>query len=307
MTEQSPARDFLAVTADQYPLGATEWRHGGEADGRNVVIIAPATSVKARYYHRFAEYLFARGCDVVTFDYRGIGASRPADLRAIDASYVDWGQRDVEAILKHVVARYPGQPIDVVAHSIGGFTVGLAPSSYRVRRMFTVGAQYAYWPDYVFRKRLQMVLRWHVFMPLVARLFGYFPGARLGWLEDTPLGVVRQWSAMHRNFDKHPWKSHRNDPPLPLLFELFRGETLAISLADDDWGTPSAIRRLLRLYAKAQNYHLHLAPVDIGESRIGHFAYFHQKFADSLWPLALGWIQTGAMPEPFRSRLHKVG
>ena len=301
-------RDFQVVTADQLLIGASEWRHDGEASGRNVVVIAPATSVRARYYHRFAEYLHASGCDVVTFDYRGIGASRPlGGLRRFNASYVDWGRYDLEAVLQYVTSRYPGQPIDVVAHSIGGFTLGLAASSHRVRRALTVGAQIAYWPDYVLRKRLQMMLRWHLFMPLVAQLFGYFPGTRLGWIEDTPLGVVKQWSAFHRNFDRKPWKRHRNDPSLPLLFELFRGETLAISIADDEWGTRSAILRLLRLYTKAQKYHLHLAPADIGESEIGHFAYFNQKFADSLWPLALRWIQTGSMPDPFQSRILKVG
>lgn len=300
--------DIQVVTADHQMIGATEWRHGGNANGRNVVVIAPATSVKARYYHRFAEYLHASGCDVVTFDYRGIGASRPSDgLHAFKASFLDWGQQDFEAILNHVATRHPGQPIDVVAHSIGGFTLGLAASSYRVRRALTVGAQFAYWPDYALRKRLQMVLRWHLVAPLIARLFGYFPGARLGWLEDTPLGVVRQWSAFHRDFEKKPWKAHRSDPPLALRFELFRGETLAISLADDEWGTPPAIRRLLNLYKHARRYHLHLAPADIGEREIGHFAYFNSKFADSLWPAALQWIQTGAMPAPFQSRLLKVG
>jgi hypothetical protein len=31
-------------------------------------------------------------------------------------------------------------------------------------------------------------------MPLLTRVFGYFPGKRLGWLEDTPAGVVHDWS-----------------------------------------------------------------------------------------------------------------
>ena len=87
----------------------------------------------------------------------------------------------------------------------------------------------------------------------------------------------------------------------------FDFDVLDISIADDEWGTRSAILRLLRLYTKAQKYHLHLAPADIGESEIGHFAYFNQKFADSLWPLALRWIQTGSMPDPFQSRILKVG
>jgi predicted alpha/beta hydrolase len=166
MTQKAAARHFQAIANDNFKVGCSEWRHAGEANGRNVVIIAPATSVKAEYYHRFAGFLFENGSDVVTFDYRGIGASRPPDMRAVEASYVDWGRRDLEAVLRYVAEHYPGQPIDVVAHSIGGFAVGLAPSSHLVRRVLTVGAQFAYWKDYAPHKRLQMVLRWHLFMPL---------------------------------------------------------------------------------------------------------------------------------------------
>lgn len=306
MTGQANTRNFQAIADDGFKVGCTEWRHGGKASGRNVVIIAPATSVKAKYYHRFAEFLFASGCDVVSFDYRGIGASRPPDIRAVNADYVDWGRRDFEAVLRHVSANYPGQPIDVVAHSIGGFTLGLAQSSHLVRRALTVGAQYAYWLDYAPHKRLQMVLRWHLFMPLVTKLFGYFPGSRFGWIEDTPLGIVRQWSAFHRNFDRKPWRRHRSDPSIPLLFELFRGETLAISIADDEWGTRPAILRLLTMFKSAKKYHLHLDPADIGESEIGHFAYFSKKFSDSLWPLALQWINTGVMPPRYQARVLEV-
>lgn len=307
MTQKSTARHFQAIANDNFKVGCSEWRHAAEANGRNVVIIAPATSVKAEYYHRFAGFLFENGSDVVTFDYRGIGASRPPDMRAVEASYVDWGRRDLEAVLRYVAEHYPGQPIDVVAHSIGGFAVGLAPSSHLVRRVLTVGAQFAYWKDYAPHKRLQMVLRWHLFMPIVARLVGYFPGRRLGWIEDTPLGIVRQWSTFHRNFEKKPWKSRPSDPSIPKLFELFRGDTLAISIADDEWGTRPAILRLLTMYKSARKYHLHLDPADIGESEIGHFAYFNRKFADSLWPLAQQWINTGGMPPRFQARVLEVG
>lgn len=136
--------------------------------------------------------------------------------------------------------------------------------------------------------------------------FGYFPGRRFGWVEDTPLGIVKQWSAFHRNFERKPWKSRRSDRSIPKLFELFRGDTLAISIADDEWDTRPATLRLLKMFRNSRKCHLHIEPADIGESEIGHIAYFNKRFSGSLWPLALRWIQTGSMPDPFQSRIVAV-
>lgn len=65
---------------------------------RPVVIINAATSVRCRHYSRFADYLFANGLDVITYDYRGIGESRDGSLRGFKASWSDWGMLDFEAI-----------------------------------------------------------------------------------------------------------------------------------------------------------------------------------------------------------------
>lgn len=126
-----PATPFRQATADGYSLGGFCWRHAQPDPQRPLVIINAATSVRCRYYSRFADYLFAQGCDVLTYDYRGIGESRPASLRGFQASWSDWGRLDFEAMLAHAVERFPGQPIDVVGHSFGGCAVGLAPSPAR--------------------------------------------------------------------------------------------------------------------------------------------------------------------------------
>ena len=89
-------------------------------------------------YSRFAEYLHGHGFDVLTYDYRGIGESRPASMRGFQASWMDWGQKDFEAVLTYARREFPGQPVDVAAR-IGGFVTGLAPSSHRLRRIFTMG------------------------------------------------------------------------------------------------------------------------------------------------------------------------
>ncbi len=184
----------IVRAADGYALGASLWRHvGAPRAGRPVVIINAATSVRRRYYARFAAYLFRSGFDVVTYDYRGIGDSRPPSLRGFAASWIDWGRLDCEAVLQHVGRTHPGQPVYVAAHSIGGFVLGFAPSNHVVRRVFTMGSQIAYWRDHPARLRPKLFAKWHVVMPLVTKLWGYFPGKRLRWLEDTPRGVVRDW------------------------------------------------------------------------------------------------------------------
>lgn len=195
---------FKEAAADGYGLGGFTWRHTGLDAQRPVVIINAATSVRCRHYSRFAAYLFAHGFDVMTYDYRGIGESRQTSIKGLNASWTDWGALDFEAMLKRAQREFPGQPIDVVGHSFGGCAAGLAESGRVIRRLVTVGAQFAYWRDYAPEHRWRMVGKWHVVMPLLTLLCGFFPGKRLGWLEDTPTGVVRDWSTPAPRFEQRP-------------------------------------------------------------------------------------------------------
>ena len=89
---------MLIRTADGVSPHAT--LHDARSD--RALLIASAMGVKRRYYDAFAQYLAARGISVVTFDYRGIGESRPASLRGFDATMLDWGHylfRDVDPAL----------------------------------------------------------------------------------------------------------------------------------------------------------------------------------------------------------------
>lgn len=285
--------------ADAYPLKGRLWRHPGAAEaGRPLVIINPATSVRSDYYARFAAYLHAQGFDVISYDYRGIGQSRPASLRGFEASWLDWGRLDFDAVLRWAATHCPGQPLQVVAHSVGGFLIGLAPSNHLLTRVFSMGAQYAYWRDYASNRRLSMLLKWHALMPALSSLLGYFPGKRLGWMEDTPRGVVRDWTHPGARFED----AYRRGPQampraeraaLVQGFANLRADTLALSVSDDEFGTRDAIQRLLAYYSNSQRCHLRLSPQALGCARIGHFAFFHSRFESSLWPIALRWLRDG--------------
>lgn len=286
---------FKETAADGFVLGGFTWRHPFRDAARPVVIINAATSVRCRHYSRFADYLFDHGFDVITYDYRGIGESRPASLKGLKASWTDWGALDFEAMLKRAQREFPGQPIDVVGHSFGGCAAGLGASGHLIRRLVTVGAQFAYWRDYAPALRWRMFAKWHVLMPLVTMIYGYFPGKRLGWLEDTPAGVVRDWSLSTARYEKRFSGRAISTTSGQLPFADVTAQTLAISISDDPYGTVPAIERLLSYFTGSTNVHLRIHPEDIGEEEVGHFAFFRSPYQATLWPIALTWLQNGEL------------
>ena len=296
-----PDSQTLTIPAvDGYPLHARIWRQP-EAPAP-VVIINPATSVLSRYYSRFASYLHGHGFHVVCYDYRGIGDSRPQQLRHFQANWLDWGGQDFEGVLRYVIGAFPDSPIQLVAHSVGGLLVGLAPSSHRIERVFAMGSQFAYWPDYAANRRVPMYLRWHIVMPIITALFGYFPGKRLGWLEDTPTGIVQDWNAATERLEQ-TWKNDarlrtpEQQQALVAQYGRVAADWLAFTVTDDPFGTEVATHRLLDYYRGSNRQHLRLDPAQLDGQGIGHFAYFHARYADSLWPVALQWLQEGTLVE----------
>lgn len=304
------AVEFLA--SDGYRLRGYAWQAqpdrsgkapppgGAQKVARPVVIVNAATSVRCRYYARFADYLSENGCDVVAYDYRGIGVSRHGPLKHLAATWFDWGVLDFEAVLAWVAAEFPGQPVCVAAHSFGGCATGLARSAPDIARIFTVGAQFAHWRDYAVAHRKRMFVRWHIVMPAIAKLFGYFPGKRLGWLEDTPFGVVKDWSSSTPRLEDRPGAAN-----LSFTSSLNRvtAPILAISISDDPFGTIAAVDRLLRYFRASRRTLAQITPASIGEPEIGHFGFFHDRYRATLWPIALAWLRDGKLSLPADGRV----
>lgn len=296
--------------ADGYPLGGYQWRHVHASDCLSpVAIVNAATSVRCRYYSRFADYLYAHGWDVVTYDYRGIGESRRGSLYRFRADWADWGQHDFQGVLRYARETFPGQPIDVVGHSIGGFVIGLAESAHCIRRIFTMGAQFAYWRDYLPADRRGMFWKWHVLMPVIATLLGHVPAKRLGWMEDTPKGVALDWARMSSRFEDTLRRGRQTSAGVPQAislarnFETIRAPILAVGTDDDPFGTEAALDRLLQYYSASPRRHVRLSPQAFGLDAIGHFAFFHERFREQLWPYALEWLKYGMLPEHFPGRM----
>ncbi|USI75148.1 alpha/beta hydrolase family protein [Sphingomonas morindae] len=293
--EGTPVRFFCD---DGVLLRGTLWASTGDSAGQ--VILNPATGVLARYYHRYARFLAAHGLDVLTYDYRGIGGSRPADLRGCEYRWVDWGLLDFEAALAFMRARGGAGPLSVVGHSFGGVIPGLARNAAtQVDRLLTVGAQYAWWGDYARDRRAALFGKWHVLMPLLTTVFGYFPGKRLGWLEDLPAGVAHAWSFGGPRFESRVRRGEGAE--LRARIAAFPAPILAVVVSDDELATPRAIRRTLDYYESAPRTTVLLRPSDFGRPAIGHFNLFHDSHAAGFWQDTLCWLTSGVCPWPDRA------
>ena len=260
-------------------------------------MINAGAGIKAAYYDRFAAYLAEAGFPTIVYDYRGIGHSRPGSLNGFDASVEQWGSKDCAAALNWLAERFPGAQRLVIGHSVGGFLTGFAENGHLIDRMLLVSAHTGYWRDYAWRARPSMYFLWHVLMPMVTRVVGYFPGRRLHLLEDLPAGVAYQW-ALRRKPDFW-WNLRLPDgaPDTALIetliarFRAIRARTLAIRFADDPFATEAATDRILSLFSNCDSTRLLIGPADVGGQAIGHFGFFRSRFRATLWERVVKWLR----------------
>jgi predicted alpha/beta hydrolase len=288
-----PAADGFRLAATLYEPGAV--RHGRTGDA--VVLINPATAAPRGYYDGFARFLTGRGFSVLTYDYRGIGDSRPGSLRGFKARLRDWGEQDMAGMVDWTARHLQPAKLLVVGHSVGGQIVGLAGNNGKVDALLGVAAQNGYYGHWPAPARFDLALRWHLLVPAVSLLFGYVPGW-LGLKEDLPGGVAREWAAWCRRpgflLDGHEERRHG--------FERFDRPILAYSFEDDGYAPRPAVQSLLGLYRNARVTHRHVAPGEAGAQAIGHFGFFRDRFRETLWKEAARWLEEqaglGAAPAP---------
>lgn len=296
MDKLSEKHEALRIPAlDRFELGGSLFEPPDVFEKKGVVIINAATGVRREYYHAYAAFLSKRGYWVVTYDYRGVGDSRPARLQNFEADFLDWGQRDFPGVLEYAAGQWPQHPIYVVGHSIGGTILGMASNNQRLAGAITVGAQTAYFKDWPWPERWRLYFLWHVLFPLLTRWYGYFPGRRFQILEDLPRAIVRQWHArrLDPDFERQLGKAaHR------LYFDELICPVLAIGLKDDPIGSPPALDRLHRLFRQAPVEMRILHPADFGAASIDHFGFFKKRFSENLWPVTAEWLERNAVGFP---------
>ena len=268
---------------DGYRLAGTLYRP--RTPNRRAVLFQAAAGVKQEYYGKFAEYLASRGFAALTFDYRGIGRSRPAKLRGFKARMRDWAEKDIGGALDYLARATHGARLIGLGHSFGGQAFGLVPGNERYVAAMTVGAQSGYWKHWRGAGRAGMWFLTHVLLPGVSRLHGYVPARLFGQGENLPAGVAIEWAS---------WCRH----PGYIVGALGAEETYArftapiriYAIGDDRYAPPAAVEAFLRFYPNAPHQLEKVEPAKF-DGPIGHFGFFRDRFRDTLWKDAAVWME----------------
>jgi predicted alpha/beta hydrolase len=139
----SAKQEISIRTKDGFALAGTLF--SGVAVPKAIVLVGSACGVSQRRYRAYAEFLSERGLAAVTWDWRGIGGSRPARLRGFRASMSIWGKQDFAGVIDWAMAHSPSLPLLVVGHSFTGQSLGMAPNAGRVEAMISIAAPNGYW------------------------------------------------------------------------------------------------------------------------------------------------------------------
>ena len=130
---------------DGYELAGSLHAAGGEKAARRVAVVHCGTGIPASRYQNFAAFLAGAGIPTLTYDYRGIGQSRPGALRGFGAQMEDWSEYDCTAAIAGLRARFPNAEMLGIAHSAGAWVVGGAANAAEQSRLvleLTVGGEF---------------------------------------------------------------------------------------------------------------------------------------------------------------------
>jgi predicted alpha/beta hydrolase len=277
------ARLFDIAAEDGFELGASLFPAAGRA--RGTVVIHGATGAPQRYYRPFAAFLAACGMRVLTYDFRGVGRSRPESLRGFTASMTDWARLDAAAIQRFVRDRHGDEPMVFVGHSFGGQLIGLLDEMRDAAGALLVATQLPSIDMWTPLRRALFGAFFAGIIPAAIATTGYVPGwAGLG--VDLPAGVAREWASWCLQ-DGYLVGSH---PDAAARFAAFRRPVLSYSFTDDTYAPTRSLSALVSALSGADLELRRLGPDEVGAS-IGHFGFFRPRFAARFWAPAAEWLE----------------
>lgn len=257
---------------------------------RAVLVINAATGFPQTFYFRLADYAAARGYDTLVYDYRGMGASAPANIAAESCRMSDWGLQDMRAALTIAAGHAGGLPVATLGHSVGGQFLGLLTNHALARAHVQIAASVGYWPWEQAPFRYLAWWFWRVHGPLMLSLKGYVPTGG-GWAGlPLPRGVFEEWRRWclrpgHFGPDLDTYLGDN-------VFEEIRAPVLNVAFTDDPIATRRTVEALYRFFPNVEREVRWYSPADAGGMRIGHEGFFASRHRDTLWRPVIDWLDS---------------
>ena len=277
---------FTLKTKDGFGISATCFRP--EFCSKKLLLINSATGVKQQVYFSLAKYMASFGYTVLTYDYRGIGQSKPASLRSFRATMRDWGSLDYRTLTDYIQFQFPEFEKYCLGHSVGALILGMNPESAIFSRFVFVSTQKAFVGNLDFRTATLGYLGFALLLPVTTALWGYFPAHRFGLGESLPKGSAHDWRTLVINRKSTNKLLERNGENFACSLNQ---EVLVVRAEDDTWLTEKAVRKLMEeTYPNMKPTYRLLATTESKQGEIGHINFF-RSYNRNLWKVVLDYLE----------------
>lgn len=249
-----------------------------------LIVINSATGVKQQVYFSFAKFLAENGFTVITYDYRGIGLSKPQKLKGFKASMRIWGTSDFRAVTDFVKNNYPKYEKFCLGHSVGALILGMNKDASLFKKFIFVATQDAFAGHLPKKIALSAYLGFGVVVPIISQIMGYFPAHwfRLG--ETLPKGSALDWRTLilHKKSTSRLFEKIEND-----YSKNLNQETLVIYAEDDPWVKMKGMESLMNTgYPNLRKKYRKIVTTESPQKKIGHINFF-RSYNKNLWNIVL--------------------
>ncbi|MBV6880640.1 alpha/beta hydrolase [Epilithonimonas ginsengisoli] len=269
------------LTDDNYPLSGHFFEPTDPND--KLLLINSATGVKQQIYFSFAQFFCDQGFTVITYDYRGIGLSKPKKMKGFKASMRIWGTEDYKALTNYIKTNFQGYQKFCLGHSLGALILGMNEDSKMFEGFFFVGTQNAFVGNLKFKTKIEAYLGFGIAQPLSTKILGYFPGNWFGLGESLPAGSAFDWRTLilnKRSTNRLLEKVKDHSKELTQKVFVIRAE-------DDAWLTEKGVRSLLEdTYPNMRPTYRLVKTSESEKNEIGHINFF-RSYNRKLWNIIL--------------------
>ncbi|WP_374465721.1 alpha/beta fold hydrolase, partial [Chryseobacterium sp.] len=188
---------LILTTEDDITLTAHLFKP--QKDNGKLLLINSATGVKQQVYFSFASYFAEQGFTVITYDYRGIGLSKPKNMRGFHGSMRIWGSKDYKAVTQYIKTNFKEYKKYCLGHSVGALILGMNKDSEIFEEFVFVGTQNAFVGNLKGITKVEAYLGFGIAQPVTTSLLGYFPAHWFGLGESLPKNCAYDWRTLILN------------------------------------------------------------------------------------------------------------
>jgi len=254
-----------------------------EKSNGKLLLINSATGVKQQVYFSFAQFFSEQGFTVITYDYRGIGLSKPKHMKGFKASMRIWGSEDYKTLTQYIKTEFSDYKKYCLGHSVGALILGMNEDSAMFDEFIFVGTQNAFVGHLKLRTKIEAYLGFGIVQPLTTVLLGYFPAHWFGLGESLPKNCAYDWRTLILNRKSTNRLLEKIDDYSKNLTQ----NVFVIRAEDDVWLTEKGVLSLLNdTYPNLKPSYRLVKTSESDKKEIGHVNFF-RSYNKKLWNIIL--------------------